>query len=60
MRGSHDLHRRVRAKFRDEAINCARLDQRFIALHVDDEREFLCPGGDLRNAIGSAAMFCGS
>ncbi len=57
MRSSNDVDPRIRAEFLDELINQTRINQRFIALDVNDEHIVFRVAYDFRDAIGSATMF---
>ena len=48
-------HRRVVAKRRDRLVDHPRLEQRLVALHVDDELA-VERGGDLREPVGAAPV----
>jgi hypothetical protein len=57
MRSSDDVDSAIRAKFFDELIDQARIDQWFIALDVNDECEVFRMVCNFGHAIGPAAMF---
>src|SRR5262245_13706401 len=58
MRGGNDLRCAVRAKFLDNLVDQAWINQRFIPLNVDDERELFRFSCDFGYSISSAAVTC--
>src|SRR6266480_3232058 len=58
MRGSDHLDLAVRSQFLHEFVDQPWIDQRFVALNVDDERELFRIARDFGYPIGSAAVAC--
>src|ERR1700730_2649429 len=56
MRGGNDLNLAIRAQRLNQSVDQSRIDERFIALDVDNKGELACFAGDFGDAIGAAVM----